>query len=267
MRLLLPLLLAAPLSAASVPFERLLSEVRIQLGQEAPPQVPQQPAEPVLQDPKPRKMGPLEAPGPEIGRVSLAAQLDRHRDLLTRQLGAQARLISAAGDPGFKDYFLAFAWGAESLFSPLGDLNNLRGSGVNFRLDAQTAYNMKVSINIFSPVRGSTVKLAPIEGTRGPAHEFKTGLVLDAVKARSAVFKYKGAEYWLLYGTDVDPQTRRPAATRSFLIINEAGMSSKAWPLSEAALPLDRAVVITLKDSRLMLTRTASGELKLNEAR
>lgn len=221
--------------------------------------------EPVLQDPKPTRVFPMEKKGKEAGRVSLPAQLDRHQDLLTRQLGAAARLISVAGDAGFKNYFLTFIWGQTLAISPLGELGRLRGDGIDVRVDAQTVTNFKVSINIFSPVRGSTLKLTAVQGTKGPNHEIKTGVVLDAVKARSYVFKAKGVEYWLLHGTDVDPATNTRTATRSLLFINEAGTSSKAWPLSESELPVDADIAVTLKD-RLILRRSADGTLTIKES-
>jgi hypothetical protein len=219
--------------------------------------------EPVLQDARPSRIF-IEKAGKEAGRVSLPAQLDRHRDALTRQLGAAARLISAAGDAGFKNYFLTFIWSDALAIAPLGELGRLRGEGVNARVDAATVYNFKVSINIFNPVRGSTLKMTAVQGTKGPNHEVKTGVILDAVKARSYVFKAKGTEYWLLHGTDVDPATNRPAATRSLLFINEAGTSSKAWPLAESDLPADVDVAVTLKD-RLILRRSADGTLTIKE--
>lgn len=221
--------------------------------------------EPVLQDPKPTRVFPMEKKGREAGRLSLPAQLDKHQDLLSRQLGALARLISVAGDGGFKNYFLTFIWGDALAIAPLGELGRLRGSGIDVRVDGSTVYNFKVSINIFNPVRGSTMKMTAVQGTKGPNHDVKTGVILDAVKARSYVFKAKGVEYWLLHGTDVDPATNRRAATRSLLFINEAGTSSKAWPLAETELPVDVDVAVTLKD-RLILRRGADGTLTIKES-
>ncbi len=224
------------------------------------------PKEPVLQDPKLAPIGPWEVPGALIGTVKLAQQLDRHRDLITKPLGAATRLISAAGDAAFKSYFMTFAWGPQLVIAPLGDLGRLRGEGIDIRIDAETAYNFKVAINILNPVRGSTFKMTPLAGSRGSYQDIKTGAILDAVKARSFVFSAEGAEYWLLEGTDVDPATNRLATTRSFLFIHEAGTDSKAWPVAESALPLGTGVAATLDKTRLVLVRTES-ELRIHKTR
>lgn len=262
---MIALALAVSLESAWLEAQRLLLD-RPAVQTEAPKLEEPLFKEPILQDPKPSRILPFETPGNLVGKVSLPAQLDKHRDLLTRQLGPLGRLISAAGDAGFKSYFLSFAWADRLVFAPLGDLNRLRGDGINVRVDPQTAYNFKVSINIFSPVRGSTLKMTAIEGTKGPNHEVKTGVILDATKARSYVFKAKGTEYWLLHGTDVDPATNQPAKTRSLLFVNEAGLSSKAWPLAESDLPAGVNVAVTLKD-RLILRREADGTLTVHETR
>lgn len=226
----------------------------------------EEPKEPVLQDPKLAPIAPWETPGPLIGTVKLASQLDRHRDLIAKPLGTATRLVSAAGDAAFKSYFMTFARGAEFVIAPLGDLGRLRGEGIDIRIDADTFYNFKVAINILNPVRGSTFKMTPLAGSRGSYQDIKTGAILDAVKARSFVFAADGSEYWLLEGTDVDPATGRLAGTRSFLFIHEAGTETKAWPVAESALPLGEGIAATLGETRLVLVRV-DGELRLHQAR
>ncbi|MEK7858448.1 MAG: hypothetical protein AAB320_04820 [Elusimicrobiota bacterium] len=225
------------------------------------------PQEPILQNPKIAPIGKSEAPGRQVAVVALPGLLDGHRDLMARQLGAVARLVSVAGDAAFKNYFLTFAWAGQLVIAPLGDLNRLRGDGIDVRIDPATAYNFKVKVNIFSPTRGSSLEMTPVQGTRGPAHSTKTGVILDAVKANSHVFSAKGKEYWLLFGTDVDAATNTLGKTRSLLIIHEAGLSSKAWPLAETALPEDRAVVVSLGDAKLFMQRSQSGVLTINEVK
>lgn len=226
--------------------------------QEAPPEMHFF-QEPVLQDPKLKALEPSPLGG-VVGRVTLSAQLDKHRDLMTRQLGRTVWNISVAGDPGFKNFFLTFQAGERLLIRPLGDLNRLRGEGINVEIEPGVTYNFKVSVNIFNPVRGSTLKMTPVNGTQGPSHGPKTGEILDAIKARSYVFKSGGTEYWTLFGTDVDPATNALAQTKSLLFINEAGLSSKAWPLAESALSPDKPHAVTLKQD-LVLTKTSQGEL------
>ncbi len=220
-----------------------------------------EPTEPVLQDPKPTPVE-FNAMLAEVGRMNLAKFLDGHRDLFNLRLGAKDWDVSIAGDAAFKTYFLTFARGETLIIRPLGDLNELRGKGINVRIDESTAYNFKVSINIFNPVRGSTLKITPIQGTRGPKHKIKTGVLLDRVKAKSYVFK-SGKEYWTLYGRDVDPKTNTLTDTKSFLTINEAGMNTKAWPLAESALKLDQPTEVDFNGAKFVLTRTKD-ELIIN---
>lgn len=260
-------LLALPSSARTPEALRALGAETFRAAQR--PVAPEPPREPVLQPhlvPLPfRPAGRMK----EVGRVNLAAQLDKQRSLLARQLGSAPRDIGAASDAGLKTYYLTFTPAGQPgpvTLAPLGDLNRLRGSGVDARVDATTVYNFKVSVNIFSPTRGSTLHIKPSQGTRGPGHETKTGTVLDAVKARAAVFRAGGKEFWLHYGTDVKDDGSGLADTRSFLIIQENGLSSKAWPLAESALAPDRAATVDLGGTRVTLTRTSGGELVIAEA-
>lgn len=218
---------------------------------------PEEPKKPFFLDPDARPLLPQERLGQEYGRMTLAAQLDRHRDLLTRQLGAGNWDISVAGDAAFGTYYLTFRQGQRLTIAPLGDLNRLRGDGVTVTVETGVRYNVKVAINIFNPVKGSTIKLTPVDGTRGPKHEIKTGSLLDAVKAKSYVFSADGKEYWTLYGTDVDPKTNTLAATRSVLFVQFDGLNSNAWPVSEGALPEDQPVRVQLR-APYAVTRTAA---------
>lgn len=229
-----------------------------------PPLDPQQPVEPVLR--RPRLEAFPQAVGPLLGVMPLTERLDSHRDMLRLRLGASDWDVSVAADSKFEVQYLTFRQGETLLLHRLKDLNELRGDGVVVRIDQRTAYRFKVSINIFSPVRGSTLNITPEAGTQGPAHKMKTGAVLDAVKGESFVFKAEGKEYWALFGTDVDPATDRLAQSRSLLFINEAGMSSKAWPVAETALPAGAPTAVTLENTKLVMVRGADGRLSIHAA-
>ncbi|MBI5201990.1 MAG: hypothetical protein HY925_10420 [Elusimicrobia bacterium] len=234
---------------------------RFQKSWEARP--PQRPPRKLWHDPKvtPRQPGFV---GPLLGSFKLAERLDAHRNLLNRQLGASAWDISMASDDRFKVQYLHLSKPGVSVLKRIDDLNRLRGDGVVVDADAQTHYRVKVSINIFSPVRGSTVNLDPVNGTKGPAHKIKTGEVLDQVKGHSYVFRAGGKEFWLLYGTDVDPNTDRFTTTRSLVFVNEAGLDSKAWPVSESQLALDAQVGVDLGGVLLTLVRASDGTLRIH---
>jgi hypothetical protein len=224
------------------------------------------PQEPVLQAPlAPRKLHPLEAPGAVVGQVTLSALMSANRRLVTRQFGGRTLELGIVSDAAFSQKYLTFSDAKTTSLAHLGDMNRLRGAGVDARIDASTVYNFKAVINIFSPVRGSTLKMTPAQGTRGPAHEMKTGALLDAIRAKSFVFKAKGVELWLSYDADVLPDGSGFAGTRSFLFTKEDGLSSKAWPLAEAKLPLGSSAAVDLGGLKLTLTRTASGELVIRE--
>jgi hypothetical protein len=219
--------------------------------------------ETILQDPAATLLAPARIAGGVVASVRLAGQLDRHRDLLTRQLGPTTWNISVAGDPAFKTWFLTFSNGSRLVIAPLGDLNRLRGDGIDVTVEPGVVYNFHVSINIFNPVRGSTLEIHAANGTSGPDHDINTGDLLDAIKAKSFVFNADGNEYWMLYGTDVDPATNTLGKTRSFAFIHEAGMSTKAWPMAESSLPEASPVGVTFGDKRLVLLRTADGALQI----
>jgi hypothetical protein len=81
------------------------------------------------------------------------------------------------------------------------------------------------------------------------------------MRAKSAIVTIDGDEYWFFYGRDAKSDGSGFADTHSFLITHEAGMSTKAWPVSESSLPLDTATSVTLGDVTVQMTRTSSGEL------
>ena len=254
------LLLSAALSAAqAAPSLESVKSSSLEL-----PKIPatikfrqQQPAEPFFLDPKAAPLSGGSLAGEVLGRVVLSGQLDRHRSLSHLKLGARSWDVSVAGDAGFSRYYLTLRDGADLRIAPLGDINRLRGEGVDIQVENGVVYNFHLSINIFSPVRGSTFDIRPARGTSGPSYGIKTGALLDAVRDRSFVFSANGAEYWALYGTDVDPATGRLASTRSFLFVHMDGLSSKAWPLAEAALPAGQPRRVSFL-SDLVLSRSES---------
>lgn len=222
--------------------------------------------EPVLQPPlEPRPANPLHAKGVIVGKIALPVLISANRHILTRQFGARTLDLGIVSNAAFSEKFFTFTDPKTTTLAPLGDMNRLRGDGVDARIDARTVYNFKVVVNIFSPVRGSTLKMTPIQGTDGPKHEMKTGALLDAIRAKSYVFKAKDQELWLSYDADVLPDGSGFADTRSFLFTKQDGLSSKAWPLAEAKLPVDTGVTVDLGGIGLTLTRTSSGELVIRE--
>ncbi|MBI4346879.1 MAG: hypothetical protein HY553_08490 [Elusimicrobia bacterium] len=224
---------------------------------------PQRPPRKLFETPRlypfqPGRVNPL------IGSFKLAERLDIHRALFNKQLGALAWDISMASDSEFKVQYLTLTRPQTLLIKRIDDLNRLRGEGVVVSIDGQTHYRAKVSISIFNPVRGSTLNLDPVNGTRGPSHKIKTGEILDRVKANSYVFRANGKEFWLLYGTDVDPKTDRLAGTRSLLFVHEAGLDSKAWPVGESQLAPDAAVGVDLGGTKIAVTRGSDGILRIH---
>ena len=224
-------------------------------------------SEPVLQPAlKPLALLTKRTLGAVVARVNLASQLDRNLHVTNYKFGARPRDLGLATDSGFKKFFFAFTENGATVLGPIGNLNDLRGNGVNVRIDAATVYNFKVNINIFSPVRGSTLAMAPAAGTSGPDQSVKTGALLDAVRARAALMSLGGEEYWIFYGRDALPGGGGFAPTRSFWFVRLNGLSSKAWPLAESALAADAAAVVDLGGAKVAVTRTSAGELIVNAA-
>lgn len=225
------------------------------------------PQEPILQP----ALKPVALVGPRLlggvlATVDLAAQLDKHLHLMGGRFGARAMDLGAATDAGFKNFYLTFTDASGTVLGALGDLNRLRGDGVNIRIDGATVYNFKVSISIFSPVRGSTLQMSPVQGTSGASASVKTGAILDAAQARSTRMNLGGMEHWIFYGRDAAPGGGGFAATRSFLFVKMDGLSSKAWPLAEGALTVGVPAVVDLGGNKVVVTRTAEGRLVVNSA-
>ncbi len=268
MKVLAAALLAAS-SASAQSFEALRLAADTALIQALPKAVNpalEAPREPVLQAPlKPVPAGPVGANGAVLARASLAAIAENAQHIMTRTFGARSLDLGVASDAAFSSYYLVFTAGNSSTLAALGDLNRLRGAGVDARIDSSTVYNFKVSVNIFSPVRGSTLKMTPTQGTRGPQNDAKTGALLDAIRAKSVVFTAHGQELWMLYGADAKPDASGFADTNSFLFIKEDGLSSKAWPLAASKLAPDAPFVVDLGGNKITLTRTSAGEIIVNE--
>ncbi|MBI2387262.1 MAG: hypothetical protein HYV14_14815 [Elusimicrobia bacterium] len=265
--LLAAAVLASPASARSLEALRFSADTAlIQAFPEAINPDLQEPLEPVLQQPlQPMLLAPSRAPGAVVGAVTLSKLKSANRRVVARQFGARTLDLGIASDASFANKHFTFSDAKATSLAPLGDMNRLRGEGINARVDAKTVYNFKVIVNIFSPVRGSTLKMTPVQGTAGPAHDMKTGALLDAIKAKSFVFKAKGVELLLSYDADVLPDGSGFANTNSFLFTKEDGLSSKAWPLNESKLPLDTPAAVDLGGLKLTLTRTSAGELVIRE--
>ncbi|MFI5345516.1 MAG: hypothetical protein ACHQ51_03995 [Elusimicrobiota bacterium] len=230
-------------------------------------QVAPQNSEPVLQPALiPAPFRSSAALGAVLVKFNLAAQLDRNLHVTNYKFGSRPLDLGLATDSGFKKFFFAFTDRTATTLGPIGDLNQLRGNGVNIRIDGSTVYNFVVNINIFNPVRGSTLKMTPVSGTSGPDQSVKTGALLDAVRARAALMNLGGEEYWVFYGRDALPAGGGFANTRSFLFIHMNGLSSKAWPLAEASLKPGAPAVVDLGGAKIAVTLTTAGELQINAA-
>jgi hypothetical protein len=222
---------------------------------------------PLLQTLEPRAASNSARLGAELGRVDLASQLDRNLNVMRATLGARPRNIGVATDGAHKKYFMTFDDGGAITLSDLGsDYNRVINEGVDVRVDASTVYNVRVQPNMFDPVRGSTFFMTPTAGTAGPSYSDKTGLIVDAARARATVIVIQGSEYWFAYGRDALADGSGFAATRSFLIIHEAGLSSKAFALAEDSLKPDAPSIVDLKGVRVELTRTSAGQLIVRSA-
>jgi hypothetical protein len=206
-------------------------------------------------------------PMPSLGNVNLTEQFDRNLHVLNKVLGSRSYEIGLTADAGAKTRFFTFTSAAGTVLGKIGSLDDLRGKGVDVRIDANTSYNFRVEVgDIFDdPIHKSIVHITPIAGTNGPTHEFTTGVLLDAVKAKSSLFSIDGEPYWVFYGRDAKTDGSGFANTRSFLFTHEAGMSTKAWPVAESALPLNQATTVALGDVNVSMTRTAT-ELIINSS-
>jgi len=222
------------------------------------------PMPPILRDPS---MAPAlpESVGPLLGSFVLAERLDTHRDLMNRRFGALQWDTSIAGDSEFKVVYLTFSRPGVLLLRKIEDPKRLRGEGVVVQIDAQTFYRFKLSINIFDPIRGSTLRATPENGAAGPSHAIKTGEILDRTKAKSYVFQASGNEYWLLYGTDVDTKTDQLADTRSLLFIHFDGLDSKAWPVGESKLETGKPLAVSLDGTAITLVKSDDGKLYIHQ--
>jgi hypothetical protein len=270
---LLPVAAAATtLESLSANAERafLASPLSVRAAAQAAARLPQAPAPqaPVLLTPTVRVLGANEALGSEYGRMKLAAQDDKNLYLLNEKLGSRLLDVGIATDPGAKNRFLTFTDGAGTTLGKIGSLSDLRGKGIDIRIDASTVYNFRVEVgSIFDdPVHKSILHTTPINGTNGPTYHMTTGALLDVMRAKSSIVNIDGEDYEIFYGRDAKSDGSGFANTHGFLFTHEAGMSTKAWPLAESALPLDVPTSVTLGDVTVQMTRTSGGELVVGSA-
>ncbi|MBI5242833.1 MAG: hypothetical protein HY922_03995 [Elusimicrobia bacterium] len=207
---------------------------------------------------KPR-FGPKSAP---LASFSLAERLDAHRDMLSMQLGANVWNVGIAADSAVATGYFTFQR-ADILRIERMNFDELRHAGSVFKLDSATTYRAKVEVSLLNPVYGSELHATPEPGTQGPRHKIKTGRILAALKQKSVVFSLAGKEYWVLYGTDVDPSTDQLARTRTLLFIHVAGLDSKAWPVAESSLPENQLTGVSLGDAKIALSKGSDGSLRI----
>ncbi|MFI5361622.1 MAG: hypothetical protein ACHQ49_06610 [Elusimicrobiota bacterium] len=251
-------------AAAEQSFLLTAPSVRPQVAAEAaasavPPAAPAT----ILETPVLRALRAGEKTGNELGRVNLSSQFDRNLFLLKETLGSRALDIGITADEGAKTRFLSFTDASGTTLGKIGSLSDLRGKGVDIRIDASTVYNFRVEVgSIFDdPVHKSILYVTPTEGTQGRSYDMTTGALLDDMRAQSAIVAIDGDEYWFFYGRDALTDGSGFAKTHSFLVTHEAGMSTKAWPIAESSLPLDTPTDVALGDTHVSMTRTSGGVL------
>lgn len=221
---------------------------------------------PVFERARTQKVPPSIGLADPIGKVNLASQLDKQLTMLQPKLGANPWYVGAAANSATNGFFITFMpLTKDRVIVESISYDRLKGNGQIVVLDEKTSYRVRLSPNIFDPVRGSMIYLDPVNGTAGASHKYKTGYLLDLTKQNSYVFKAKGKEFWLLYGTDIDEQNKKFADTRSFGFVNEAGMNTKVWTLPEAQVPVGEARAVALGDTVIRLLKTAAGELQIFE--
>ena len=218
---------------------------------------------PSLETPAFRVLGAGARRGSELGRFNLAAQLDRNLFLMKETLGSRLLDVGIVADAGAKTRFLSFTDGAGTTLGKIGSLGDLRGKGMDIRIDASTVYNFRVEVgSIFDdPVHKSILHITPTAGTHGPTSQMTTGALLNAMRAKSGIVTIEGDEYWFFYGREAVSDGSGFSKDHGFLVTHEAGMSTKAWPIEESALPLDTPTAVTLGDVTVQMTRTSSGDL------
>jgi|SRR5581483_2316011 len=212
---------------------------------------------------------PRLAPGVKgalLGSFVLAERLDIQRDMMTKQLGSKMWDIGIAGDAEFKILYFTLRNSGRLVLHRVNKIEDLRGNGVNVTVEPGVEYNTRVKIDILNPVRNSTLLISAINGTQGPSHSVKTGVLLDLARQKSYVFKVGRTEYWCLYTTDVDPNTNQLANTRSVVFLQEAGINSKAYHVAESSLAPDQPVNVALGGDNISVVRTSGGKLELYES-
>lgn len=259
--------LTAPMSAAG-DLEVPVPEAGVEPEEFDASKVKFPPKEDFLLDPIARDVQSVEPLTREAGRMDRVRQLDRHRPLVKMNLGGKDYLVSVAVDAAFKNYYASFWLDADRdhlEYFPIENPGDLRGKGIVVTLKDGTQYLFKLHVNIFDIWGKSTIRITPHGSTRGKSYSIKLGTLLSLIKSRSFVFTAGGREFWTLYGTDVDPETRTPARTKSLLFFHFAKMDSKAWTLADAKLEGGEPVALDLGGVRVTAQVTPELEMVISE--
>ncbi|MBI4669445.1 MAG: hypothetical protein HY747_09750 [Elusimicrobia bacterium] len=201
-----------------------------------------------------------------VGNVRLDRLLNKNLALFRMKLGAHDWLLGSAVNGAANKFFMTF-WAPErNKIAVLEmDFERLRGDGTTVVLDEQTSYRVRLIVNFLNPVRASTFNFEPAGATQGQSYQLKTGEFMDAIKANSYVFSARGAEFWMVYGNDIDAAAGNLAVTSSFGFIKENGMDTKLWSLAEAKLPPGGSLNVTLGSVVVRLVRARVDELTIYE--
>lgn len=213
---------------------------------------------------QPKLSRPAALPPRVVADVSLPPLLDRQRDLLRQRIGGDEWALGVAATRDLKTFFISFERPGVLLLAPLEKPGVLVKEGLVVEVEPDEFCAIKVDIgllDLFNPMRCVTVR---ISGTGEAPRELPVGKLLELVEKRLFAFKAGRREYRLLYATDVDPETGRPAATRSVILLREDGLGSRAWAIPESEL--GRPLLADLGETKLGLS-LAGGRLSVTAPR
>lgn len=211
----------------------------------------------------PQMTTPAPPPGAVLLDASLPPLLDKHRDLLRQEIAGKEWALGVAATADVSRFYFTFEREGALVLLPVDKPKRLLNPGLSVEVEPSSFCSLRIHVGLlglFAPLRCATLKIA---AAGEKPREISTGELLDTLQGRAASFEHAMRKYWLLYSTDIDPDTDEPAGTRTLIFVREDGLKSRVWPVAEAAL--GEPALVDLGETRLVVA-LSGGRISISAA-
>ncbi|MBI4056728.1 MAG: hypothetical protein HY399_04175 [Elusimicrobia bacterium] len=188
-----------------------------------------------------------------VATVNLFQQLDKHLRIekLFWLFNKSMYYASLTIDRGQSLFFAFTPPTGETLLEPDKRIGR---ESISVQLDPSTRYRLTLYVNIFDPM-GSKVWFAPDKGYSGPSHSVSARQLIGFLRSKAIPIPMKDDTYYLLYGSDADPKSKRLASSKSIYFLQDKGLDSKFYTIGEEKVVVGQWTQIEVGPNTVLLSR------------